>query len=234
MDFLGLWLQPKNIESKKLGIQDIVLFDGTYLKNRDNPANYFSVNSDGAVIDYNKQLTAYTVKLCKRNRDSSEWQILRDGKPSGWRYIVRDGCAILIIEYDDVKLTRSIKIKAGILSALITIVMFAVAIGVPIYLSEVSNCNNAPLFSSCTSSNYDGTYYKYEGAQLNKTTYFTLKNGEWEDNYGFTGKYIIEDGKISLYLGEILMLNGTIGNGKMKLETSPYITSVYYKEGSEP
>ena len=89
-----------------------------------------------------------------------------------------------------------------------------------------------PFKSGFGNSNNYGTYYKVNGDSVDQNVYFTLDNGKWKDENGFSGKYEISNGKITLYAdsrGEMVMASGSIGNGEMEIEFSQYSKVKYVK-----
>ena len=53
------------------------------------------------------------------------------------------------------------------------------------------------LFVSCASNN--GTYYLYENGERSGESFITIKDDEWTDNDGASGRVEIENDKITFY-----------------------------------
>ena len=76
------------------------------------------------------------------------------------------------------------------------------------------------------------TYYAYSYDGLDKTRYFTLKNGKWTDETGLSGDYEKDGTKIVLrytFMGMPIELSGTLEGEKLTLSGS-----IYYTEKGAP
>ncbi len=81
----------------------------------------------------------------------------------------------------------------------------------------------------CSLSNNNGTYYKLvNNGELDKTNYFVLKSGKWEDSDGVTGTYKVDGERITFYVdffGETEELcDGTLVDGVLKVNGYTYVT----------
>ncbi len=98
--------------------------------------------------------------------------------------------------------------------------------------SGIIGCINP--FKSCFgNSSVYGTYYKVIGNSVDENVFFTLDNGKWKDENGFSGKCEISNGKITLYAdsrGEMILASGSIGNGEMELKLSEYSKVKFVKQ----
>lgn len=88
-----------------------------------------------------------------------------------------------------------------------------------------------------TDTSVNGTYYRYESEQLDKTDWYELKDGTWRDSLGEQGTYKLSGGAISFYqdvFGEnVNWATGTVKDGVLSI-TALGVTHTYCKEGSTP
>ena len=87
------------------------------------------------------------------------------------------------------------------------------------------------LFVSCASNN--GTYYLYEDGERNGESFITIKDGEWTDDDGASGRVEIENDKITFYTVvfglEEELWSGTIKNGTITLSYKILETEFTYE-----
>ncbi len=90
--------------------------------------------------------------------------------------------------------------------------------------------------ASCTSSEANGTYYRYTNGSYDHDDFYTLKNGKWTDNDGESGKYDLDGINITIHFelfGEEDQFTGTVENGVLTIDVLG-VKSVYCTEGTTP
>ena len=100
---------------------------------------------------------------------------------------------------------------------------------------------NVFILTSCfannsSSNSNDGTYYKYNDNNYDKTSYFIISNSSWEDEDGEKGNLSITGSTIVFYISNSSkeeLYSGTISNGVITLNIMGENT-YYCKEGSKP
>lgn len=111
------------------------------------------------------------------------------------------------------------------------IIVVACVVGITFYCVEVYSCKLPITFSSCFGEyTNNGTYYLTRNGVKDKSTYITLKNGEWEDSDGLSGTYeVTSKGVIIFYAGNssIEFIRGTVGGGKLELQVTSTSTVLY-------
>ena len=89
----------------------------------------------------------------------------------------------------------------------------------------------AALFVSCASNN--GTYYLYENGERSGESFITIKDDEWTDNHGASGRVEIENDKITFYTvvfgSEEELWSGTIKDGTITLSYKILETEFTYE-----
>lgn len=216
-----------------------IIFDGKFFRTTSDYAIIYIVDHDGEITDNQGKLTGFKIDLIRVDNNYAG-EILERGNPTGFRLQVRDEIVSVISQQEFSRLTKDKKVNGyldRIGKAIIALVVCAVVFLIAIFAIKVYNGEyDVPYLSSWfgSKSNYNGTYYKYSGSQLDKSVYFELKSGKWTDNDGYSGKYEVSGNEITLYVGDIPFFNGTIKDGKLEIQITSYSTSVYYKDGYQP
>ncbi|MCH5156549.1 MAG: leucine-rich repeat protein [Clostridiales bacterium] len=104
-----------------------------------------------------------------------------------------------------------------------------------IMLLVVSIVTSVMVFAACNNS-ANGTYYYWNYNRLDKTQYFTLKNGKWTNEAGESGDYELNGASITLYIdffgSREEYFSGTVKDGVLTL--TGLGTMYFYKEGKQP
>lgn len=108
----------------------------------------------------------------------------------------------------------------------ISLVIIFIHVNIFMFKNDINISSCFPSFSVSA----EGTYYLSVNGEVDLNTYFLLNNGKWEDENGFSGKYAISQGEITLYANDMVLVSGTIGDGKMELKISQYTTKTYIRQ----
>lgn len=104
-----------------------------------------------------------------------------------------------------------------------------------IFLLVVLVATSVMAFAACTTS-VNGTYYYWNYNRLDKTQYYTLKNGRWTNESGESGDYELNSTSITLYVeffgSREEFLSGTLNDGVLILNGLG--TMYFYKNGKQP